>query len=69
MTFYIASDNNSHWRFSHAKTLSGAKVAATYFYGKKEKQVLEIGFDDGSGQIVRVSVKRGFQKWKTVEQT
>lgn len=70
MNTYYISGGGDDWQQTTAKTLIGAKRAATNAYQVCSGGRVEVGEDtgrrdvNGVGEIVKVAVKRGYDKWQ-----
>jgi hypothetical protein len=62
--FVVCGGSDQYWRGVTAKTLTGAKIAASKFYGQESGGKIDVAQVRGE-QYVRVAVKHGFDKWQS----
>ena len=65
--YVICGGSDSHWRATTAKTLHGAKIAASRAYGSAAAGTIEVAVVVGAGDQQRfeqVAVKRGYDSWE-----
>lgn len=54
---------DSKWHETKAKTLRGAKVAASRMYQESSQGTIEVGIAMDESSVETVAVKRGYAKW------
>lgn len=65
--FFVSGGRDSKWIATGAKTIAGAKTAASKAFQAAVGGRIEIGEQMGSGdtaRIERVAVKEGFSAWR-----
>jgi hypothetical protein len=62
--YVVCGGSDQYWQGTTAKTLTGAKIAASKMYEQAPGGKIEVAQVRGE-QYVRVAVKHGFDKWQS----